>query len=41
VEFGSEARAVAAQAALPSSWHSRVVAGATRSALLDALERWR
>jgi 4-diphosphocytidyl-2-C-methyl-D-erythritol kinase len=39
--FGTEAQARAAAAALPPGWRSEVVAGAARSPLLDALERWR
>jgi 4-diphosphocytidyl-2-C-methyl-D-erythritol kinase len=38
VEFGSAEAAQEAQSALPASWRSRVVAGAARSPLLDALE---
>jgi len=36
--FGAESQAQEAQSALPASWLSRVVAGAARSPLLDALE---
>ena len=38
VSFGTASQAQEAQSALPASWRSRVVAGAARSALLDALE---
>ena len=38
VEFGNAEAAQEAQSALPASWRSRVVAGAARSPLLDALE---
>jgi 4-diphosphocytidyl-2-C-methyl-D-erythritol kinase len=38
VGFGSASQAQEAQSALPGSWRSRVVAGAVRSPLLDALE---
>jgi len=38
VGFGSASQAQEAQSALPESWRSRVVAGAARSPLLDALE---
>jgi 4-diphosphocytidyl-2-C-methyl-D-erythritol kinase len=38
VEFGSAEAAQEAQSALPASWRSRVVAGADRSPLLDALD---
>jgi 4-diphosphocytidyl-2-C-methyl-D-erythritol kinase len=38
VGFGTESQAQEAQSALPASWLSRVVAGAARSPLLDALE---
>jgi 4-diphosphocytidyl-2-C-methyl-D-erythritol kinase len=41
VEFGSEAQARAAASKLPQGWRSVVTAGASRSPLLDALERWR
>ena len=41
VEFGTQAQARAAASALPAGWRSDVVAGAARSPLLDALERWR
>jgi len=41
VEFGTEAQARAAASGLPAGWRSVVAAGATRSPLLDALERWR
>jgi 4-diphosphocytidyl-2-C-methyl-D-erythritol kinase len=41
VEFGTEAQARVAASALPAGWRSEVVAGAARSPLLDALERWR
>jgi len=38
VAFGTAVQAQEAQSALPASWRSRVVAGAVRSPLLDALE---
>ena len=38
VGFGTASQAQEAQSALPASWRSRVVAGAARSPLLDALE---
>ena len=41
VEFGTEAQARAAASSLPPGWRSVVAAGASRSPLLDALERWR
>jgi 4-diphosphocytidyl-2-C-methyl-D-erythritol kinase len=41
VRFGSEAAARQAQASLPADLESRVVAGAERSPLLDALDRAR
>ena len=41
VEFGSQSQARAAASALPAGWRSEVVAGASRSPLLDALEQWR
>ena len=41
VRFGSEAAARRAQASLPADLDSRVVAGAARSPLLDALDRAR
>jgi 4-diphosphocytidyl-2-C-methyl-D-erythritol kinase len=41
VRFGSESAARRAQASLPADLHSRVVAGAGRSPLLDALDRAR
>jgi 4-diphosphocytidyl-2-C-methyl-D-erythritol kinase len=41
VEFGTEAQARAAASSLPAGWRSVVAAGASRSPLLDALERWR
>jgi 4-diphosphocytidyl-2-C-methyl-D-erythritol kinase len=41
VEFDTEAQARAAASSLPSGWRSVVAAGASRSPLLDALERWR
>ena len=41
VEFGTEAQARAAASSLPPGWRSVMAAGASRSPLLDALERWR
>src|SRR5690606_1796123 len=40
VEFATRGSAEAALAALPSGLHARVVAGAARSPLLDALAAW-